>query len=132
METTHQPDHHILKLSITPSERKLIGCIPHFRSLVQPKLYANNYNDNGLIVMHEILSSLVEMNLSTIPLPLLEALEIICHATEENQRLFMKVIDPRWWSDEEENARRKQGQRPLSRIKTFCSYECSHRIERVL
>ena len=31
--------------------------------------------------------------------------------------MFMKVIDCRWWSDEEENARQKQGQRSLSRIK---------------
>ena len=29
----------------------------------------------------------------------------------------MKVIESRWWSDEEENARQKQGQRSLSRIK---------------
>ena len=32
-------------------------------------------------------------------------------------KLFMKVIESRWWSDEEENARQKQGQRSLSRIK---------------
>jgi hypothetical protein len=70
--------------------------------------------------MHKILRSLVvnpEMDPSTIPLPRLEALEIICHATEKNQRMFMKVIESRWWSDEEENARQKQGQRLLSRIK---------------
>ena len=29
----------------------------------------------------------------------------------------MKVIDSRWWSDEEENARQKHGQWLLSRIK---------------
>ena len=29
----------------------------------------------------------------------------------------MTVIDSRWWSDEEENARQKQGQQSLSRIK---------------
>ena len=32
-----------------------------------------------------------------------------------NQKMFMKVIKSRWWSDEEE--RQKQGQRSLSRIK---------------
>jgi hypothetical protein len=32
--------------------------------------------------------------------------------------MFVKVINSRWWSDEEENARQKQGQRSLlSRIK---------------
>ena len=53
----------------------------------------------------------------TIFLPRLEALEIICNATEDNQRIFMKVIGSRWWSDEEENERQKQGERSLSRIK---------------
>ena len=69
--------------------------------------------------MHDILTSLVvepEMDHSAIPLPRLEALEIICHATEDNQRMFMKVIGSRWWSDEE-NVRQKQRERPLSRIK---------------
>ena len=53
----------------------------------------------------------------TLPLPRLEALEVTCQATEKNQRMFVKVIDSRWWSDEEENARQIQGQRSLSRIK---------------
>jgi hypothetical protein len=44
-------------------------------------------------------------------------LEIIFQATEKNQRMFMKVIGSRWWSDEEENTRQKRGQRSLSRIK---------------
>jgi hypothetical protein len=61
------------------------------------------------------------MDPSTIPLPQLESLEIVCQATEEIQRMFMKVIESRWWSDEEDNARQKQlqveGQRSLSRIK---------------
>ncbi|KAF8802156.1 hypothetical protein BYT27DRAFT_7197241 [Phlegmacium glaucopus] len=57
------------------------------------------------------------MDPSTIPLPRLETLEIICQATEDNQRMFMKVIDSRRWSDEEENRRQKLGQRSLSRIK---------------
>ena len=110
----------LLKLSIAPSHSRLVKSIPYLRSLVELKLYDNNYDDSGSIVMQEILSSLVvspEMDRSTIPLPRLESLEIICHATEENQRLFMEVIESRWWSDEEDNARQKQGHRSLSRIK---------------
>ena len=112
----------LLKLSIAPSHQKLVESIPNLRSLVELKLYDNNYDDDGSIMMYEILSSLVvnrdpETDPSTIPLPRLEALDIICQATEENQRMFMKVIKSRWWSDEEENARQKQGQRSLSRIK---------------
>ena len=110
----------LLKLSIAPSDSRLVKSIPYLRSLVELKLYDNNFDDNGSIVMHEILSSLVvspEMDPSSIPLPRLESLEIICHATEENQRLFMKVIESRWWSDEEENARQKKGRQSLSRIK---------------
>jgi hypothetical protein len=71
-------------------------------------------------MMYEILSSFVvkpEMDPSTIPLPRLESLEVICSATEMNERMFMKVIHSRWWSDEEEDVRQKQGQRSLSRIK---------------
>ena len=57
------------------------------------------------------------MESSSIPLPQIEV--IAYSVTERNQRLFMKVIKWRWWSDEEENARQKQGlgQRSLSRIK---------------
>ena len=54
---------------------------------------------------------------STIPLPRLETLEIFCIATEDNQRLFTKVIGSRWWSDEEEKAKQKQGWQSLSRVK---------------
>ena len=110
----------LLKLSIAPSESGLVDTIPYLRSLVELKLYDNDCENDGLITMYEILSSLVvnsKMDPSTIPLPRLEVLEIICQATEENQRTFMKVVDSRWWSDEEENARQKEGQRSLSRIK---------------
>ena len=103
-----------------PSHRRLVESIPYLRSLVELKLYDNNYDDDGSIKMYEILSSLMvgpEMDPSTITLPRLEALEIICQSTEMNQRMFMRVIESRWWSDEEENARQKQGQRLLSRIK---------------
>ena len=72
-------------------------------------------------MVYNILSFLVidpaERDPSIIPLPRLDTLEVTCQATEENQRMFVKVIDSRWWSDEEENARQKQGQRSLSRIK---------------
>ena len=110
----------LLKLSIAPSHRRLVKSVPFLRSLVELKLYDNDYDDNGSIHMHEILRSLVvnpEMDPSTMPLPRLEALEIICQATEEIQKLFVKVIESRWWSDDEENARLKQGQQSLSRIK---------------
>ena len=98
-----------------PSHSRLVESIPYLRSLVELKLYDN---DDGSIKMYKILSSLVvdpEMDPSTIPLPRLEVLEIICQATEMNQRVFMKLIESRWWSDEEENhdARQKQGQRSL-------------------
>jgi hypothetical protein len=86
---------------------------------VEFKLYDDKHDDDGSV--YEILSFLVvnpEMDPSTIPLPRLEALKIICHPTKENRRTFMKVIESRWWSDrdEEENAIQKQGQRSLSRI----------------
>ena len=106
----------LLKLSIVPPESMFVGVIPFLRSLVELRLYDN---DCGSLTMHDILTSLVvepEMDHSAIPLPRLEALEIICHATEYNQRIFMKVIGSRWWSDEE-NVRQKQRERPLSRIK---------------
>ena len=109
----------LLKLSIAPSHSRLVEGIPYLRSLVELRLYDSNHGDDGSVMMCEILSSLVvdpEMEPSTIPLPRLEALEIICQATEANQRMFVNVIDSRWWSDEE-NARQKQGQRSLSRIK---------------
>ena len=70
-------------------------------------------------MIYEVPRSLVvnpEMELSTIHLPRLEVLEVICQATKRNQRMFVEVIDSRWWSDEE-NARQKQGQRSLARIK---------------
>ena len=112
----------LLKLSIAPvtSHNGFVGSIPYLRSLVELKLYDNDYDNDGSIKIYEILSSLVvtpEMDPSTIALPQLESLEIVCQATEENQRMFMKVINSRWWSDEEENARQKRGQRSLSRIK---------------
>ena len=114
----------LLKLSIAPVPNGgFVGCIPSLQSLVELKLYDNDYDDDGSIKIYRILSSLVvnpEMDPSTIPLPRLEVLEIICQATEENQRMFMKVIDSRWWSDEEENAKQKQdseGHGSLSRIK---------------
>ena len=110
----------LLELSIAPSESKLVESFPYIRSLVWLKLYVDEYDDDGSMMIYEILSSLVvnpEMDPSTIPLPRLETLEIICHATEKNQKMFVKVIGSRWWSDEEENARQKQGQRSLSRIK---------------
>ena len=77
----------LLKLSIAPAESKLVERIPYLQSLVELQLYDNNADDNGSIITHKILSSLVvnlEMDPSTIPLPRLERLEIICHATEEN------------------------------------------------
>jgi hypothetical protein len=95
---------------------------------VELKLYDYNYDDRGSIIMYEILSSLVVNSEMDIPLPRLEALEIICHATEENQRMFMKVIDSRWWSDEEENARQKRGQRSLSRIKRSVLLNVHHEL----
>ncbi|KAF8802179.1 hypothetical protein BYT27DRAFT_7197257 [Phlegmacium glaucopus] len=110
----------LLKLSIAPSNSQLIQSIPALQSLVELKLYDNDYYENGSTMMYDILNSLIvdpEMDPSTIPLPRLETLEIICQATEENQRMFMKVIDSRWWSDEEENRRQKQGEQSLSRIK---------------
>ena len=110
----------LLKLSIAQSHSRLVENIPYLRSLVELKLYDNDYDTDGSIKIYKILSSLVvdpEMDPSTIPLPRLEALEIICQATEKNQRMFIKAIDSRWWSDEEETARQKQGQRSHSRIK---------------
>jgi hypothetical protein len=47
-----------------------------------------NLNKSSLVVKPE-------MDRSTIPLAQLEAMEITCHATEENKKMFMKVIDPR-------------------------------------
>ena len=111
----------LLKLSVTASHSQLVKYIPCLRSLVELKLYDDDgYDDDGSNWMYEILSSLVvkpEMDPSTIPFPRLEALEIICQVTIDIQRMFTKVIDSRSWSDEEENARQKQGQRSLSRIK---------------
>ncbi|KAF8802136.1 hypothetical protein BYT27DRAFT_7197212 [Phlegmacium glaucopus] len=116
----------LLKLSIAPSQSGLIRSIPSLQSLVELTLYDNNYDDDDdedddeASMMYKILSSLVvnpEMDPSTIPLPRLERLETLCQATEENQRMFMEVINSRWWSDEE-NTRQKQGQRSLSRIKS--------------
>ena len=110
----------LLKLSIAPSHSRLVESIPYLRSLVELRLYDNNYRNDESIMIYEILDTLVikpEIDPSTIPLPRLEALEIICHATKRNQRMFMKMINSRWWSDEEENARQEQGQRSLSRIK---------------
>jgi hypothetical protein len=107
----------LLKLCLAPSHSRLVESIPYLRSLVELKLYDDK---GGSTFMHKILEFLVvnpEMEPSSIPLPRLEVMEIICLATEEHQRLFMKVIESRWWSDEEENARQKQGQRSLSRIK---------------
>ena len=110
----------LLKLSISPPASIFVDTIPHLRSLVELKLYDNNCNQNKSMMMFKTLSSLVvkpEMEPSTIPLPRLEVLEITCHATKANQKMFMKVIGSRWWSDEEENARQKRGQSSLSRIK---------------
>ena len=128
----HRDDHEVyynyieknsstlLKLSIAPSHNRFLKSIPYLRTLVELKLYDNYYED-GSIMVYNILSFLVvdpaERDPSTIPLPRLEALEVTCQATEKNQRMFVKVIDSRWWSDEEENARQIQGQRSLSRIK---------------
>ena len=98
----------------------LFGTIPYLRSLVELKIYDSDCDDDGSKMVEEILNNLEvepEMDHSTILLPRLEALEIICHATEDIQRIFMKVIGSRWWSDEEENVRQKQGGRSLSRIK---------------
>lgn len=58
-------------------------------SLVKLKFY-DNLNDyaGGSIRIYEILNSLLvnpEMEPSTIPLPRLEALEVICQATKGNQ-----------------------------------------------
>jgi hypothetical protein len=110
----------LLKISIALSNIRFLRSIPCLRSFVELKLYDNNYHCQGSIMMFEILSSPMvnsEMDPSTIPLPRLEALEIICQATGRSQRMFVKVIDSRWWSAEEENARQKQGQGSLSRIK---------------
>ena len=109
----------LLKLSIAPYHYQLVRCIPCLRSLVELKLY-DDYGRSDCDWMCEILSSLVvkpEMDPSTIPLPRLKVLEIICEVTIAIQRMFTKVIDSRSWSDEEENARQKQGHRSLSRIK---------------
>ena len=110
----------LLKLSIAPVSFRsgFVESIPWLGSLMELKLYDNDLDANGSTMMYKILSSLVvnpEMDPSTVPLPRLESLEIICQAHEVNQRMFMKVIKSRWWSDEEE--RQKQGQRSLSRIK---------------
>ena len=108
----------LLNISIAPYHSRLVKCVPYLRSLVE--LYVEDHGDDESIRMYEFLSSLVvrpEMDPSTIPLPRLEVLEIICQVTIDIQRLFTKVIDSRSWSDEEENARQKQGQRSLSRIK---------------
>ena len=110
----------LLKLSIHFCETELLDVIPCLRSLLELELYDKHCQCGEEI--HDILSSLVvksKMDYSTIPLPRLEALEIICHANEDIQRMFMKVIGSRCWSDEEENVRRKQGVRSLSRIKRF-------------
>ena len=111
----------LLKLSIAPVPHDgFVQIIPYLRSLVELKLYDSDYDNDGSIKIHKILRSLVvkpEMDPSTIPLPRLEGLEILCQAIEKNQRTFMEVLESRWWSDEEENARQKQGQRSLSRIK---------------
>ena len=110
----------LLKLSIAPSYGILLENIPNLRSLVKLKLYDDDCESCESIKIYEVLSSLVvnlEMDPSTIPLPRLEVLEVICQATERNQRMFVEVIDSRWWSDEEENARQKQGQRSLARIR---------------
>ena len=111
-----------LSLSAISSHSGFVRSIPYLGSLVELKLLDNDYGTNGSIKIHKILRSLVvnpEMDPSNIPLPRLESLEIICQATEENQKMFMKVINSRWWSDSDEvkNARQKQGQRSLSRIK---------------
>ena len=110
----------MLKLSYVSSSWKhesgFVNCFPYLRSLVDLKIYDDNEQDDGS--MCEILSSLVVNPEMDIPLPRLETLEVICHSTEDNQRIFMKVVNSRWWSDEEENARRKQKrQRSFSRIK---------------
>jgi hypothetical protein len=110
----------LLKLSISQCDSKLVASIPYLRCLVELQLRDNDYDHNGSTMMYEILSSFVvkpEMDPSTIPLPRLESLEVICSATETNETMFMQVIDSRWWSDEEEDVRQKQGQRSLSRIK---------------
>ena len=107
----------LLKLSIAPLDTKFIESIPYLRCLVKLKIHDN---ERGGQSIYEVLNSLVvspEMDPFTIPLPRLEVLEIICQATGRNQGLFMKVINSRWWSNEEENTRLKQGQRSLSRIK---------------
>jgi hypothetical protein len=104
----------LLKL-IAPVSSIFVGTIPYLRSLVELELYDN---EPGLSMMYNILSSLVvNPEKDIIPLPRLKVLEIICYATEDNHRMLIEVIDSRWWSDEEENARQKQGQRSLSRIK---------------
>ena len=113
----------LLKLSIAPSHINLVESIPYLRSLVELNLSDKTqytHDDNRSIMMYGILSSLVvkpEMDPSTVPLPRLEVLKIICRATKNNQGIFMKVIESRWWSDEEECARQKRGQRSLSRIR---------------
>ena len=49
----------LLKLSIAPSHSRFVESIPYLRSLVELKLYDNNYDDDGSIKRYEILSSLV-------------------------------------------------------------------------
>ena len=110
----------LLKLSITLSHSSFVESISYLRSLVELNLSDYEYDNHGSFMMYEILNSLVvnpEMDPSTIPLPRLEVLKINCQATKDNQEMFMKVIDSRWWSDEEEKARQRGGQRSLSRIK---------------
>ena len=109
----------LLKLSIAPYHGILLESIPNLRSLVKLRLDDCHY-DTYESTTYEVLSFLVvnpEMEPSSLPLPRLEELEVICKATEENQRMFVEVIASRWWSDEEENAKQKQGQRSLARIK---------------
>ena len=60
----------LLKLFIAPSESRLIESFPYIRSLVELKLYDDDYDDG--LTMYEIFSSLVvnlEMDPSSIPLP---------------------------------------------------------------
>ena len=113
----------LLKLSIDPSNSGLVDSFPYLRSLVKLELHDDSFQCHcGVPMMYKILSSLVvkpKMDPSSIHLPRLETLEINCHATEDIQKMFMKVICSRWWSDEEEDVRQKKGERSLSRIKRF-------------